>query len=440
MSRKTGGLRSGDTGLWPVDMMTHVIQFPESIHPLPTPFLRVARPSQRLPILDPLTPYRTWLFMGGHGAGKTRAGAEWTSLAARHSRIRRIALVGQTLSDVREVMIEGESGLRRLSHAGARPRYEASRRRLIWDDAGVVAHCFSAEDPDSLRGPVFDFAWCDELASWTYGEETWNTLAMGLRGGAYPLAIATTTPRPLPWLRDLIARPDTRVTRSTTAENAENLAPGFVETMRQTYGSGQLARQELDGELIDDPEGALWPRRLIDQARVRHATDLERIVVAVDPPVTSGPGSDACGIIAAGSDGCDPAHLFVLKDASLPQARPMAWASRAVQLATEIGAEAIYVEANQGGEMVAEILRQAGATIPVRRVFAKLNKRARAAPVVGLYEAGRVHHVGAFPQLEDEMYSFGAPGFRGSPDRLDALVWAVTVLTQNIATPRIRVL
>lgn len=351
--------------------------------------------------------------------------------------------MGPTLSDVREVMIEGPSGMRAVGPAGDRPRYEVSRRRLVWND-GMTAHVFSAEDPDSLRGPQFGAAWCDELASWTNGEATWNTLQMGMRVGAEPRVMATTTPRPLNWLKALAADPATYLTRAATAENAANLAPGFVEAMQTAYGGSELGRQELDGELIDDPDGALWTRVMIDGGRVSAAPmHMDRVVVAVDPPATSGPSADACGIIAVGVSGFgETRQAYVLGDYSGAGMRPLSWARAALSLAWEVGADEIIAETNQGGEMVEQTLLTAGVDLPIRRVHARLNKRARAAPVAALYEAGRVHHVGGLlTYLEDEMCRFGAEGFQGSPDRVDALVWGVsTLMLGPQGRPRVRVL
>lgn len=405
-----------------------------------SPFLTLARPAQR----PGAGAWRQWLFMGGRGAGKTRAGAEWLRLMALYGNVGRLALVGPTLSDVREVMIDGPSGVRAISHAAERPRYEVSRRRLVWEAHGMVAHVFSAEDPDSLRGPEFGAAWCDELASWAHGKQTWDTLQMAMRVGAAPRIVATTTPRPLDWLKALAAAPETYVTRAAMAENAGNLAPGFVSAMQAAYGGSELGRQELDGELIDDPEGALWTRAMIDGARVTAAPmAMERVVVAVDPPATSGPAADGCGIVAVGTAGWGEAkRAYVLGDNSGAGMRPLGWARAVLDLAWAVGADEIIAETNQGGEMVEQTLRTAGVDLPIRRVTARLGKRARAAPVAALYEAGRVSHVGGLlTHLEDEMCRFGAEGFTGSPDRVDALVWGVSALMlTRQRRPRVRVL
>ncbi len=406
---------------------------------LTLPFLHEARASQR----PPPGSWRTWLFMGGRGSGKTRAGAEWARFAAMFGRNRRLALVGPTLSDVREVMIEGPSGLRRLESrfCDGPPRYESSRRRLTFPN-GAEAFAFSAEDPDSLRGPQFDAAWCDELAAWAYPDQTWDMLQMALRLGRRPRAMVTTTPRPIALVRRLVADPACAVTRSATADNAANLAPGFVDALAERYGGTSLGRQELDGELLDAPEGAIWSRAMLAACRCGAGAvpGVDHTLVAIDPPAGAAPSSDACGIIAAGGYWQDGRrHAVILADDSARGLRPLAWARQAVALAERVGAYAIVAEANQGGAMVEEVLRSAGCLLPVRLVHARLGKRERAGPVAALYEQGRVAHAAAFPALEDEMASFGSDGFTGSPDRLDALVWAVWALVIEARDgPRLR--
>ena len=387
------------------------------------PFLETARAAQKPPLGND---WRNWLLMGGRGAGKTRAGAEWTRFAVLHAGYERVALIGPTLGDVREVMIEGPSGLRMIEpEHGDRPVYNVSRRRLEWPN-GALGLVFSAEDADSLRGPQFDAAWCDEIAAWTDGEAVWDTLQMGLRLGALPRCAVTTTPRPVALVKRLVAG-EAVVTRATTAGNAEHLADGFIAQMTRTYGGTLLGRQELDGELIEDPEGALWTRTMIEAARVSRAPEqFEDIIVAVDPPATSGPHADACGIVAAGTAQATGfgRRCFVLREASAQGLRPLDWGARTAAMAREVGASCVVAEANQGGEMVAAVLESAGCDVPVRLVRAVLGKRARAQPVAALYARGEVSHVGVLRGLEDEMCRFGAAGFRGSPDRVDALVWA----------------
>lgn len=380
--------------------------------------------------------WRTWLFLGGRGAGKTRAGAEWVSFRARQGLSQRIALIGPTFHDVREVMVEGSSGLMSLPHE--RPAYEASRRRLVWRN-GTTAQCFSAEDPESLRGPQFDAVWCDELCYWTYPDETLSTLAHALRLGREPLKLVTTTPRPMPALKRLMAEPGVAITRSQTWRNGANLAPGFIAALRESWTGSVRERQELLGELIEDQTGALWTRASIEAARNTKWEQPERIIVAIDPPVSLGPSADACGIIGAGAWGAGGARrAVVMADASVQGLAPNDWAERAATLARAIGASEIIAEANNGGELVRAVLALAAPDIVIRLVRASLSKRARAGPAAIYYAQGRVAHMSRFAELEDEMCSFGAPGFAGSPDRLDALVWALTELLGGGEGPRLR--
>jgi phage terminase large subunit-like protein len=335
-------------------------------------------------------------------------------------------------------MVEGVSGLLAVHPPELRPLYEPSKRQVRWEN-GTVAHLYSAEDPDSLRGPQFSAAWCDELAKWRRPDETWAMLQFGLRLGAAPRQVVTTTPRPITLIKELLADPLTAVTRVATAANAINLAPAFLESVVGRYRGTRLGRQELDAEILDDRPDALWPRALIERCRVAHAPELRRIVVAVDPPATSGPKSDACGIVAAGlgADG----RAYVLDDATVVGARPLDWARRAIAVYRRYEADRIVVEVNQGGDLVETVIRQIDATVPVRPVRAARGKWLRAEPVAALYEQGRVAHLGAFPALEDEMSDFGPDGLSGgrSPDRVDALVWALTeLLLRKRPEPRVR--
>jgi phage terminase large subunit-like protein len=387
--------------------------------------------------LPPPGAWRAWVFLGGRGAGKTRAGAEWVCAQARRGKTGRIALIGPTFHDVREVMVEGPSGVRALPYE--RPAYEASRKRLIWNN-GAEAFCFSAEDPESLRGPQFDAAWADELCFWSYPEEALQTLSHGLRLGARPLMMASTTPRPTRALKGLIAQPDTVVTVGATWENRHNLAPDFIDALNQRWTGSARQRQELLGELVEDVEGALWRRPDLEALRVRDFGPLERIVVAVDPPAGVGAHVASCGIVAAGAFGA-PRRAIVLADASIQGLAPQAWAARAADLARALNADAIVAEGNNGGEMVRAVLKAAAPDIPVRLVRASEGKRARAEPIAAFYAQGRVRHAAAFAALEDEMCSFGTDGYRASPDRLDALVWALTDLLLGAhAQPRVRML
>jgi phage terminase large subunit-like protein len=388
--------------------------------------------------------WHTWLLLGGRGAGKTRAGAEWvTGLAGglrgiSTRRVGRIALVGETLADVRDVMIDGPSGLRAVAPWAERPQWKPSLRRLEWP-SGAVAHAFSAEDPDSLRGPQFEAAWCDELGKWRYAQASWDMLQFGLRLGARPRQAVTTTPRRIPLIRRLMDAPGVVTTRARTADNAEHLAPSFLKQVTAMYGGTRLGRQELEGELIEDRADALWRREAIEAARVKAAPELARIAVAIDPPASSGRHAGACGIVAAGVDAAGIG--YVLEDATVSGVAPEAWAARAVALYRRLQADALVAEVNQGGEMVAAVVRLVDAAVPVTTVVATRGKYARAEPVSALYAQSRVRHVGTFPELEDEMCDFAPTGLSNgrSPDRLDALVWALTHLMLE-ATPRIRVL
>ncbi|MFI0846906.1 DNA-packaging protein [Mesorhizobium sp. IMUNJ 23232] len=398
---------------------------------------------EQYPLLLGLPPI--WLVSGGRGAGKTRLGAEWVNAVARglppfavaKRRHALIALVGETLGDVREVMVEGPSGILATARK-TRARFEPSRRRVVWE-TGAVAHMFSSEDPESLRGPQFHAAWCDELAKWKNAEATFDMLQFGLRLGALPRQVITTTPRPTKLMKRLMADPSVVVSRFTTAGNMKNLAPGFIVALSERYRNSRLIRQELDGELIEDREDALWSRELVEKAYAAEAPEVGRIVVAVDPPASSRRSSDACGIVAAGraADG----RIVVLADASMRAAKPQAWANAAVNLFHRLEADCIVAEVNQGGDMVSAVIRAADASVPVRAVRARHGKWTRAEPVQMLYQQERVVHAGRFPALEDEMCDFGLDGLSGgrSPDRVDALVWAVSELTPGRAgEPRVR--
>ncbi len=381
----------------------------------------------------PESPWRTWLLLGGRGSGKTWVGAGW--LVEQACRGGRFALVGSSLHDVQEVMIEGPSGLRAQSPRAMRFRHEKSRRRVVWN-TGAEAHIFSAEDPDSLRGPQFHGAWADEFCAWRRPGEVLAMLRFGLRLGDDPRLVVTTTPRPIRALRMLRADASTVDTVLPTATNAHNLAPAFIEGLNAIYGGTRLAAQELEGQIVDG-EGALW--RAEDLARCRGARppDFDRVVVAVDPPATA--TGDACGIVVAGRLG---EQAFVLADRTMKGLSPMGWARRAVETARDFGAAAIVAESNQGGEMVRGLLAQAEAPCPVRLVHARFSKRVRAEPVAALYERGLVVHCDAFPALEEELMALGCDEGGASPDRADALVWALTdlMLGRVVKRPRVRVL
>lgn len=399
-----------------------------------------ARPDQ----LPPAGDWTTWLLLGGRGAGKTRAGAEWVKAVALGREpfgalaTGRVALVGETFADVRDVMIEGVSGLLRIHRRAERPQWRPSLRRLEWPN-GAVAQAFSSEDPEALRGPQFEVAWADEIAKWRHAEEVWDMLQFGLRLGTRPRQVATTTPRAVPLVKRLVADPACVVARASTRANAFNLAPRFLDAVVGRYQGTRLGRQELDGELIEDREDALWRREEIERARLDAAPPLTRIVVAVDPPASSGASADACGIVAAGVSEAGIGH--VLADASIRGARPNDWAARAIGLYEALDADWLVAEVNQGGEMVSTILREVDPSVPVKTVRATRGKWLRAEPVAALYAQGRVHHVGAFPELEDELCDFGPEGLSSgrSPDRLDALVWALTALMlEGRGRPKVR--
>ncbi|WP_419826084.1 DNA-packaging protein [Sphingomonas sp.] len=382
-----------------------------------------ARPAQ----LPPPGDWRVWLMMAGRGFGKTRAGAEWVRGLVEGNRAARVALVAATLDEGRAVMIEGESGLLAIAPDGRQPVWQPSLRRLKWPGGGT-ATLYSAAEPESLRGPQHGYAWADEIAKWPAGRAAWDNLALGLRLGKRPRVVATTTPRPVPLVRWLMARADVVVTQGRTEDNAANLSADFLASVTALYGGTRLGRQELDGELIEEVEGALWTRALLERCRARQAPALARVVIGVDPP--AGVGGDACGIVACalGEDG----RGFVLADDSVAGATPEGWARAVAASAARHGADRVVAEANQGGAMVSSVLRAADAVLPVKLVHATRGKSARAEPVAALYEAGRVAHVGAFPALEDEMAGMQAGGgYAGpgrSPDRADALVWALTAL------------
>jgi len=392
--------------------------------------------------MPPQRDRRVWLLMAGRGFGKTRAGAEWVRGLAERDGAARIALVAATLGEARQVMVEGDSGLLALSQGACRPYWEPSLRRLRWP-GGAVATLYGASEPEALRGPQHSHAWCDEIAKWPAAQAAWDNLALGLRLGTRPRIVATTTPKPTSLLRALIVRSDVAVSGGRTRDNRLHLAEDFMAAVTATYAGTRLGRQELDGELIEDVEGALWSRALIERCRVPATPPLVRVVVGVDPPAGASATSDACGIVVAalGSDG----HGYVLEDASVAGRSPEGWAAVVAVAAARHGADRVVAEANNGGAMVESVLRAASAALPVRLVHASHGKVARAEPVTALYEKGRVFHLGAFPALEDELCGLCAGGaYVGpgrSPDRADALVWALSaLLLSGPARPGLRTL
>ncbi len=373
-----------------------------------------ARPEQ----LPPDGDWRIWLFLGGRGAGKTRAGAEWIADGISRGAIRRIALIGATFRDVRAVMIEGESGLLKVCDGAM---FEPSNQRVLWA-GGEVATVLSAEEPDSIRGHQFDAAWGDEFCKWQDPQTVLDMVRMALRIGEAPQMLLTTTPRNIPALKALFDLPGVEMTHSTTRANAANLAPGFVEDLEARYGGTRLGRQELDAEIIADVEGALWKRDWIERGRLREAPELLRVVVAVDPPATS--HGAACGIVVAGLGADDKG--YVLADRSMAGLTPLGWSQRVAEAFELFDAGCIVAESNQGGEMVKAVLVDQLKNAPVKLVNARKSKTMRAEPVALLYETGRIHHIGVFPELEDQLCNYDGRG--ESPDRLDALVWALSDL------------
>jgi phage terminase large subunit-like protein len=383
-----------------------------------------ARPKQLAPPGD----WRVWLILAGRGFGKTRSGAEWVRQKVMQNEAGRIALVGATAADVRDTMIEGESGLLRIFPPGQRPKYEPSKRRITFKN-GAKATTYSADEPDRLRGPNHDLAWCDEIAAWRY-PDAYDQLIFGLRIGNDPRLVATTTPRPTRLIRNLVEREDVIVTRGSTYENQMNLAPTFLEEVKARYEGTRLGRQELYAEILDDVEGALWTREMIENARVNNLPDLTRIVIGVDPAVSNKETSSETGIVAVGVDAQGTG--YVLDDKSL-KGSPVEWANAAIALYHRASADRIVVEANQGGDMVRHTLQTVESLIPIKTVHATRGKRTRAEPISALYEQGKVKHVGAFPILEDQMCSWTPES--DSPDRLDALVWGLTELMIGSKAP-----
>ena len=423
-------------------------EVPGALLALPYLFEFWAHPHQ----LPPKGNWRAWVVLGGRGAGKTRAGAEWVRTMVEGSRpldkgaARRVALVGETLDQVREVMIFGDSGILACSPPDRRPDWLATRRMLRWPNGAEAVAC-SAHDPESLRGPQFDAAWVDEFAKWKRAQEAWDMLQFTLRLGQDPRMCVTTTPRNLKTFRNLLAAPSTAVTRAPTEANRAYLASSFLDEVRARYAGTRLGRQELDGDLLEQAEGALWSMEALEAARCTEVPVFDRIVVAVDPTASSGKGSDACGIVVAGVVTEGPPQdwrAVVLEDCTLQGVSPLVWARRSITAMERWGAHALVAEVNQGGDMVEAVLRQVDPMVPVVRVHASKSKSARAEPVAALYEQGRVTHYGVFNALEDEMCQMTRLGYQGSgsPDRLDALVWALTDLVISRAAewrvPRIR--
>jgi len=380
-----------------------------------------ARPKQLPPDWD----WYIWLLLSGRGGGKTRTGAELTIKWAKE-RYSPIALVGQTKADVRDTMVEvGESAILNICPPWFRPEYEPSKRRLTFPN-GVLAIIYSGDEPDQLRGPQHAKAWVDELSKFKYPQETWNNLMFGLRMGENPQAVVTTTPRPIPIIKALVNDFKTAVTRGHTLENRDNLAPDFLNYILSRYEGTRLGRQELAGEILDDNPEALWQRDRIDELRVKQHPDLIRVVVAIDPQATNNPESAETGIIVAGTAVVSGLlHGYILADLTI-KGTPDQWATAAVTGYYRAGADRIIGEVNNGGDMVEHTIRTVDRNVAFSEVHASRGKYTRAEPVSALYEQGRIHHVGFFPDLEDQLCEW-VPGDK-SPDRLDALVWAITEL------------
>jgi phage terminase large subunit-like protein len=389
-----------------------------------------ARPSQ----LPPRGAWHGWMILAGRGFGKTWVGANYTNEVAES--VSRIALIAATAADARDTMIEGESGILRTAPAWFRPTYEPSKRRLTWPN-GSEAVAFSAEESDRLRGPQFGFGWLDELAAMQNAQATWDMFQFGLRVGTNPRWLVTTTPRPIKLIKDLVAREDVRLVVGSTFENEANLATPFLEAIRRRYEGTRLGRQELNAELLMDVQGSLWPRELLERANgAWKLPDMKRVVVAVDPSGTRGQedGGDSVGIVVAGlgSDGFG----YVLADRTC-KLSPDGWGRVAVNAYREFKADRIVAERNFGGAMVEHVIRVCDPNVSYREVTASRGKVQRAEPIAALYEQSRVRHVGLFAELEDQMAAMTGAGYSGdgSPDRADALVWALTELMGEVEAP-----
>ena len=404
--------------------------------------------------LPPEGGWKSWVIMGGRGAGKTRAGAEWVRSMVEGAgpedpgRCRRVALVAETMDQVRDVMVFGDSGIIACSPPDRRPVWVASKNRLEWPN-GAWAVAYSASNPEALRGPQFDAAWADELGKWKKGQETWDMLQFALRLGENPQQVITTTPRPVGVLKDIIRNPTTVETHAPTHANKAWLAESFLTEVETRYGGTSFGRQEILGEMIDGLDGALWTAGSFDAERVDAVPEFSRIVVAVDPPVTGHAGSDECGIVVVGvvADGPPQAwRAVVLEDATVRSASPDGWARAALAAMDRHKADRLVAEVNQGGDMVASVIRQIDPNVAFRAVRATRGKVVRAEPVAALYEQGRVGHVRGLGKLEDQMCQMTRAGFmgKGSPDRVDALVWALTDLVidgaQGWQRPTVRTL
>ena len=389
-----------------------------------------ARPNQ----IAPDGNWTTWLILAGRGFGKTRTGAEWIRERVESGLSKRIALIGKTPADVRDVMIEGESGLLNISPPYNMPTYEPSKRRLTWDN-GAIAQTFSSYEPDQLRGSQFDTAWADEMASWEYPEETWDNLMFALRLGEKPQVCVTTTPKPLQLLINLRDAKTTVLTKGTSYDNRENLNQQFFDSILSKYKNTRLGMQEIYAEILEESDNAMWKREWLDEGRLEVGPgDLERVVVAIDPAVTSKKTSDETGIIVAGKD--SEGKFYVLNDSSA-RYTPSAWSEKAIMLFNQYQCDKIIAEVNNGGQLVEHTLRTQSENVPYKSVHASRGKRTRAEPIASLYEQGKVHHVGNLERLENQLCNWEANSGDPSPDRLDVLVWALSELSGS-GNPSIR--
>ena len=400
-----------------------------------------ARPEQ----LEPEGKWNTWVALAGRGWGKTRAGAEWVRHRIR-SGDKIVHCVAPTKGDVRRVMVEGDSGLLNVcwegdatyrgKHLGF-PIWSPTNNSITWEN-GAKAVFFSAEDPERLRGPQAYAAWCDELCAWRNAQDTWDMMMFGLRLGKHPKVFVTTTPKTTKLIRNILDDEKTVVSKGSTYDNSANLADTFLDAVRKTYEGTRLGRQELYAEILDEASGALWSRQLLASCEISkdEIPPLNRIVVSIDPAVTSNSESDMTGLVVAGVDVNGIA--YVLEDHT-DRYTPQQWAAKAVQLYRDHMADRIVAERNQGGDMVRHTLHTEDETLPIKLVHASRGKMARAEPVSALYEQGKVKHVRGLNDLEDQLVQWEPLGSIGSPDRLDALVWAITELSLNgFAKPQLK--
>lgn len=360
--------------------------------------------------------------MGGRGSGKTRSGAEW--LREQVERVPRIAIIGRTTADVNKIMIHGPAGIMKVFPPWKRPHHEPTKRQITFHN-GAVAHAYTAFEPDELRGPGHGAVWCDELASWRYLQETWDMMEFGLREAVSPKIMITTTPRSLPFLRNMVVDPESAITQGSMYRNIANLPTRFVQRIRDRYEGTDLAAQEIYGRIIEDNPAALWTREEISDNRVIKHPELVQIVVAIDPAASSTASSDDTGIIVAGK-GID-GHGYILDDKTMSAAKPLAWAKEAITAYHSRQANYIVAEKNNGGDMVESTILTVDMSVPVEMVWASRGKQTRAEPVSAMSAQGKIHHVGQFAELEDQQCHW-VPGEGASPDRVDAMVWAMTKL------------